>query len=461
MTAADADSVALVATWNDWDRSRDPMARGDSDAPWRRVVDLAPGTYQFKTRYWPGDDADWHAFPEADSLEHEIFDESNSLLLVVEADGDVYIAPGEYVEPAAKLEIGGDYNRVDGAAPTVGMSYDDPINWRPRVRLSAGYSFSLERGNYGATVEVPFKWRIGPAIGGEIFQRTTHFDAQRITGPENLFAAFVISEDFRDYIRERGGRAFFVERILPSHQIELSYAVREFKTVARTTDWSVFGADKEFRENDLFLDEDAGTMRSIALAYRFDTRRDLREANLATGEMPIKKSCHPEWAVAAELERAGDELGGNFDFDRWEADVRHYTKLSRTLRFSARAAGGSVNSRGDDDGTIDEVDPPRQRRFYLGGLGTLRGREFKEIEGTRYALGNLELTWKPRNFPVSFSTFSDLGDAWSPESDGVLHADFGFGVSRSDGLIRLEVARPIDARSGDTVRVTVRAARTF
>lgn len=461
VTAPDADSVSLVATWNDWDPSRDPMSRAEAHAPWRRVVDLAPSTYQFKTRYWTAGSGEWRPYPEPDSLEEEIFDESHSLLLVVEADGDVFIAPGEYREPAAKFAISGDYNRVDGAAPSVGFSYDDPIRWRPRVNLTGGYSFGLERGSYGAKVEIPFKWRIGPAIGGEVFQQTTHYDSQRITPGENFFAAFVISEDFRDYIRERGGRAFWVERFFPSHQIELSYAVRKFTTAARSTDWSVFGADKEFRENDLFLDEDEGTMRSIALAYKFDTRRDFHEANLATRKMPLHRSSEPDWAVAAEVERAGDEIGGDFPFDRWEADVRHYTKLSRTLQFSARAAGGRVKSRGAHDDGISEAAPPRQRRFYLGGLGTMRGREFKTMEGTRYALGNLEMTWVPQNAPVSLSIFSDLGDAWSSESDGVLHADLGLGASTRDRTIRLDVARPVDSRSGDTVRVTVRAARAF
>ncbi|MFN0149925.1 MAG: BamA/TamA family outer membrane protein [bacterium] len=459
ITAPNADSVSIVGTWNDWDRRANAMTRADESEPWRCVAPLSEGVYQFKARYVPRGGTEWLPYPEPDPAEDEVYDESNSLTLVIETDGDVYLSLGGGSARSAAIGLSGDYNRVDGFAPWLVVAYDRRDRVVPRVRLAGGYAFALERGGFDARVEVPLVSRYGPAVAAEIFQKTSHFDDRRITHNENAFAAFFLSEDFRDYVRDRGGRASLIHRMLPSHEIALSYEVHDYDPVARQTDWSVFGAEKEFRENDLFGAGDDGVMRGVVAEYSVDSRRDHRDTNFATGANQRRDSCLRGSALATRYERAGARLGGDFHFERWDADARHFAKLSRRIFAAARVAGGKAKSISPGDGEpLGAV--PRERRYYLGGIGTLRGHEFKEFEGTRYALGNLEVSFVPAS-DFALTLFTDVGDAWDRDPEAKLRADIGVGAGSLDGAIRVDVARPVESDSDGATRVTVRAARTF
>src|SRR5262245_30738353 len=103
----------------------------------------------------------------------------------------------------------------------------------------------------------------------------------RVTDLVTFFAAFSLSGDFRAYVRDRGWRVSMRRRRVPFHEIELSYGPHRYDAVPAQTDWSVFGADKEFRPNDLFREpEDEGRLRSLSLATRWDNRRDFRDGDL-------------------------------------------------------------------------------------------------------------------------------------------------------------------------------------
>jgi len=459
VSAPEADSVSIVGTWNDWDPRADRMSRAADADPWRCVVALIPGVYQFKARYVPRGGGDWLPYPKPDPEEEEIYDEGNSMTLVVEADGDVYLSISGDESRSAQIGLAGDYNRVDGFAPWLVIAYDRRDRAAPRVRLAGGYAFALERGGFDARVEVPLLSRYGPAIAAEMFQETAHFDDIRITHDENIFAAFFLSEDFRDYVRDRGGRASLIHRMLPSHELALSYEVHDYDPVARQTDWSVFGKKKEFRENDLFGAGDDGILRAFVAEYSVDSRRDHRDTNLATGDNTPRMPSPRGWALATRYERAGADLGGDFHFDRWDADARRFAKLSRRVFASARVCGGKAKSIAPGDGrSMTAV--PRERRYYLGGIGTLRGHEFKEFEGARYALGNLEVAFVP-NSDFAVTLFTDLGDAWDRDEEAKLRADVGIGLGSLDGAVRVDFARPVESDSDGATRVTVRAARTF
>jgi len=459
VSAPDADSVAAVGTWNDWDAGKDRMSRASETEPWRCVVALAPGVYQFKVRYLPRGGAEWLPYPEPDPEEDEIYDEGNSMTLVVEDDGDVYLSiAGDPARPST-LSLAGDYNRVDGFAPSLVFAYDRRDRVVPRLRLAGGYAFALERGGFDARVEVPLFSRYGPAVAAQMFQETAHFDGVRIRDDENIFAALFLSEDFRDYIRDRGGRASLIQRILPSHEIALSYEVHDYDLVARNTDWSVFGGRKDFRANDLFGAGDDGILRSVVAEYSTDSRRDHRDTNFATGVNEPRAPSAQGWALAARYERAGADLGGDFHFDRWDADARRFAKLSRRVFASGRVAGGRAAGIAPEDGE-PAAPVPRERRYYLGGIGTLRGHEFKEFQGTRYALGNVEVAFVPDS-DFAIALFADLGDAWDRDEEAKLRADVGVGVGSLDGALRVDFARPVESDSDGATRVTVRAARTF
>jgi hypothetical protein len=453
VTAPGADSVSVVGTWNDWDRHADRMGAAEAGGPWRCVVPLEPGAYQFKCRYHVSAAGEWRPYPEPQPDVEQIYDDGNALTLIVEEGGGtcVYASlSGERWE-TTQLALSADYNRVDGVALSLGIEYDPRRAWVPRFVAIGGHSFALDRGNYFGRAELPVLGVHALAVGGELFQRTAHFDDRRITDGENLFAALVLSEDFRDYIRERGWRALVVSRLRPFHEIEASYSRHTYRSVPSQTDWSLFGSDKEFRPNDLFSLEDEGALRTIGVTYRWDTRRERGPGSVLRDDPPGEIAKRPGWAAAARMERSvGDGDDDAFDYELWDVELRHRAKLARRLQLAARAARG---------GTAGE--PPAQKRFYLGGIGTLRGHAFKTLAGEHYALANVEARFAATS-ALALSLFTDAGDAWGSRSEQAkLHVDVGVGVGSRDGNLQVDFARPLESGSDGATRVTVRAARSF
>ena len=125
---------------------------------------------------------------------------------------------------------------------------------------------------------------------------------------------------------------------------------------------------------------------------------------------------------------------------------------------------------------------PRQKTFYLGGIGTLRGFRHKSLEGNRMILGNIEYVFDPYGLlsgPPSWLLedfnlilFSDFGYAWyncdnsnfSKFFNGIqpkdLKTTIGIGLSDKDDEIRLNFAWRTD-KKGEPVQVYLRINQTF
>ena len=104
------------------------------------------------------------------------------------------------------------------------------------------------------------------------------------------------------------------------------------------------------------------------------------------------------WFLWAEGEIAGEQFGGDFEFRRVEADVRRTLRLTpdQTMKLRVRA--------GTSEGTL-----PAQKRFELGGIGTLPGYGYKEFEGDRMVLANVEYRF---GGDTAFVPFLGAGRVW-------------------------------------------------
>jgi hemolysin activation/secretion protein len=102
--------------------------------------------------------------------------------------------------------------------------------------------------------------------------------------------------------------------------------------------------------------------------------------------------------------------------------------------------------------------PPLQKRFGLGGLGTLRGYALKEFEGEQALLATVEwlVATRPR-FPA-LVLFYDGGAAWTDGIDGAgWKGDAGAGLQWAflgHGQVRVDLAVPFQPAPGaDRARV--------
>ncbi len=370
------------------------------------------------------------------------------------------------------------YDRIDGF--TIGLSLPERHWWYRRrayaLQGRAGYSFASQQGHYEIGLERRFGERFHVDIGGMFQDQTKTADEWIITDGENSLAAVFLKEDFRDYYRQLGYQFYVSPSVTKNLQFQFGYHNYHLENLEKATNWSIFGGDKEFRENPAVLwngfvsfEGDQTThIRSFVLDFSFDSRDH-------------KTRSRQGWVLQAFAEKAGDGLDSDVDFERLILDVRRYQPLGWNehlyLRLRAATSTGWL---------------PPGYWFDLGGLSTLRGFDHKAFTGNRMVLANIEYhlsrldEWFVLNdFDVIL--FLDSGKAWfthdpeilgsypfgprgaTPESldegfegltFGSLNTNWGVAIADPDNYWRLNFARRTgDINSGFVV--TFRIARPF
>lgn len=146
-----------------------------------------------------------------------------------------------------------------------------------------------------------------------------------------------------------------------------------------------------------------GSVRSLRLGVTKDSRDNIFDATAGV---------YNDFAVKI----AG--FGGDFDFQRYQLDLRRYKKVGGRFTLAARGILGLFEGRrsfGD--------------LFFVGGAETLRGYQESFFNGERLALLNAELRFQISAQGITGVLFTDLGDAWSEdERDFDLKVGSGFGL---------------------------------
>lgn len=360
------------------------------------------------------------------------------------------------------------YNRVENIF--LGLGSDKRYYWDGSRELSIygsiGYGFKSYqwRGNIGLTRQFAFPDHESGSshlleFGAEAHSYTDSKDQWLIGVTENSLAAFFIHEDFRDYFERQGITAlaawYYQESDLTT-QLKLQMNFDDETSLAKRTDWALFGGKKRFRENPPATE---GRMRSVVVSAGFNTATKTRRGMLG-------------WTVYGSAEFSGSGLGSDFSFSQLTIDLRRYQPLGRfdgvNLRVRGATSGGSL---------------PRQRTNDIGGLGTLPAYSFKDESGNRFLLCNLEYiangdilgdldfwpSWLMRHINLLF--FGDAGwvatapiDAsWTQGFDGLklssFRSDLGFGFASRNGAFRLAWAWRTD--SSEPARFFFRITRPF
>jgi outer membrane protein insertion porin family len=380
----------------------------------------------------------------------------------------VYIDVKETDLTRFDLDMASEFNRVHGLQ--LGPTFElESIYSGSKGYCKFLYGFSSEIWDYQFGIEKSWFRTYRSTIGVDIHKMTDTNDWELVSNTEHFIAEAILGEAWRDFYQRQGYELRFGQKLTPSNEFGIRYRDDEYNSLEKTEDWSLLNrsyADEdwydEFRwtggrgvrsrtifrldKDDMYKPEnppiEEGRMRSVIAEYVIDTRNS--EKDPANG-----------WFNTFSVEYAGRDLGGDYDFNVYKANIRRYNRLSgnQFLTFRVKAA--------TTDRSLSELHP---RRFYLGGIGTLRGYRFKEFEGDKMVLVNAEY-WVMTRWPPGFGLvfFVDSGYAWPYDLEmeiDDMKTDLGIGFQW--GALRVNVASPIEERDRETDFVlSARIARMF
>lgn len=411
-----------------------PLRDGDVRAAIRRLERASGGAFRAEGSPWPVDTVDGAA----------------RLHLRVHA-------PGARVTPVpAGPDPSPFQNRVEGTAPGLGAEvtlFDRGGFHHATVTGAVSWGSSSEAVRYAAGISRPFGPGGRVVAGAEVHDLTDTDDAFRRRLVEEPRGRSVPLSIVEDYYRRKGAEAFVFLRAASRFHLGASFrADRHQGLPVRSDDRVLLFFRRDPRPNPAVGE---GDMRSLLLTARYSRRAalyaddaDERRSFLVRDPYgrPVERAQELRADATLEWARAG-ALGGDFDFTRLIAHVHASHAVGERSTLSARALLGATG------GT-----PPQQRRFALGGAGTLRGYALREFAGDHAALLSAEWMLQPRSRYPALVAFWDGGVAWTSGVDGDgWRNDVGIGLEWPGGgraRIRADVALPLQPTEGrDKVRV--------
>lgn len=375
---------------------------------------------------------------------------------VVAAGGSVYVLDDGVVEgeiisrhviceddgwvrvwsPDFRAEMAGtgsaSYNRVDGGYLDLGLLLADADSLLPSLHGQIGYAFMAKRGRYAVGVRQKFFKHYSFNLGGSYFRKTSSDDDWISSTEETSCLAFLAAEDFRDYYEEEGGRAYLTFDPGEANQLGVGYRYTELSWMDHHPQlWSLFGWDKEFREN----------FSSVPLEVRRDHRSDfsghLGEASAwyALDTRDDEEETRSGWWARFEGQTSGGRTKGHFDYQRFIGEIRRYQPITDVQNLNVRVRYGTSGGQ-----------LPLFRKFYLGGMRTIRGLEHKSMMGDQMVLGNIEYVLRFLREDFALSLLFDVGTVGGNREDIFADADLsssiGFRIALGEDVYA-EVAKSL------------------
>ncbi len=350
---------------------------------------------------------------------------------------------------ARQLDVALDYNRVDLLRYGLAFQAQAPETMQPRVGARLEYSTGRRRVLYGIQLEQPLAPPARLVLGASLVRRTDHSDLQQVDDAENSLALLLARQDYRDYFEREGAGLYVSWRVPDFSTVSAHLRGDDFRSLARArhvTSW--FEKDRPLRDNPAI---DEGRARRALLRFERLAHQTKRT-----------RAGFYHWV---ELERAGGQLGGDFDYTRALADLRSVLRLSPAATMSLRGVAGSML-----DGVL-----PRQMEFSVGGVDGLRGHPLGAFRGDQMVLMQAEYTFglwtldsngQGSGSGLNVIAFVDAGTAWHQPAARwdagrqKLGVDAGVGLATGENDIRITFARNLQEPDADFV-VQVRLQRPF
>jgi hypothetical protein len=287
-----------------------------------------------------------------------------------------------------RLTSGKAYNRVEGLPILFGPTYKNRIR-HADLSLSAfgilrsAEAFHWDADNIGHQVsgELRFGRRRGFAFGATSFDVVTPIEPWQLTEPDAGLAAFFLRRDYFDYFGRHGARAYVSAFTAGGATFTAGLSDERWSSRAARSVFTLFHDDDGWRANPRI---DDGRVHVADVEFDLDTRTS--EINPWAG-----------WLIKANYEHGiGDFwireseftfLQEHRSYGRAFFDIRRYNRISPKRQINARLVFG---------GWLGGDQLPLERRFSVGGIGTIPGFDFR-----RQGIGTDVGQCTDPNFPSS------------------------------------------------------------
>jgi len=337
------------------------------------------------------------------------FEDVNLKMVPGRQPGAVILEVTIVEQKTGTFSIGGGYSNSDGL---VGIISVGDKNFRGTgdnmtVRWEVGGK-SMTAGNYSVSYTKPWLDSKQTSLTINLYNLNSQYTDYDTNG-----------NTMSTYNRQYGGVDITLGRPVNdylSHFITLKNRNDSYMTWVSGANYAT---DAPYAPN--FIPTNYGLTRSITLARVFDSRDNNTNPTLGT-----------RYSLSAEL--AG--LGGYFNFNKFNAELRHYWPIGKNQTIAIRGTLG-----------YGTTYLPWGQQYTAGGIDTLRGYRDDQFRGNRLYLGTAEYRF-PIVKRIGGHFFVDMGNAWNstqnPWDTGTQNFNFGYGfgigVATPFGPVRLDYA---------------------
>lgn len=301
----------------------------------------------------------------------------------LEADGDGWWRPWRQpLGSRSRIRIlsAGAYNRVEGLPIKIGPAIRHETSWGHIgvealgiIRSADEFHWDSENLGHLASAEMGRLESDGDGItmGVRVYDIVTPVEDWHLRDIEAALGAFLFHRDYRDHFNRHGGAAFV--RITPGPDVDvtLTYADERWASRRVRGPFTLFRNNGTWRPNPTV---DAGNFHLANATLRLDTRNnedDPWTGWYITADWELGSGTVSEFGDASDLSRPPSaEVDPRVRYQRGFLDLRRYNRVSPEGQLNFRVVLG---------GWLGGDDLPLQRRFSIGGAGTLPGFDFRSF----------------------------------------------------------------------------------
>jgi len=279
------------------------------------------------------------------------------------------------------LTSGKAYNRVEGLPIMLGPTFRGKVGDAivhvgvlGIIRTAHTVHWDSENIGHRVTAEVRSSGRRGYSIGGTLLDVVSPVERWQLPEPDAGLATFFFKRDYLDYFGRHGANLFATAFAGDYATFRVTYGNERWSSRRARDVVSLLRDSENWRINPAV---DEGTLHLLETRFTLDSRNallnpwagwylDLRYEH-GSGDLTA-----PAVACGTIPQQCGDEPPGPrpVSYGRGFLDVRKYNRISPKTQLNLRLVLG---------GWLHGDRLPLERRFSVGGVGTLPGFDFRRI----------------------------------------------------------------------------------